>query len=227
MPLSLTRLKKAAALAVTIAPLTFAALAAPTATAQSAQSSDFADHLGRPTPMVMQQLDTFTHQPWVPPEISQALRTAVDFYAGRGALGGPALPENGPAINQFIWPTVALNCIGPTQHSTGSAIAVPGPADIPLPGVPAGHAGFVFTALGTPGAAKKQGRMHAYWLNLSNGRAGVTPLDNKGINPTGPATLSGVANTGPGHVIAVIGGNVRTTAKVCSFAPTAASFNVR
>ena len=90
-----------------------------------------------------------------------------------------------------------------------------------------GQAAFVFTALGTPPAATDQGLLYAYWINLDTLRTGVTPLVNNGINPLGPATLSGTADTGSGRVLAVVGGSVRTSTNVCAFAPTAASFHVR
>lgn len=214
-----------AALAATLA----VALAGPAAHAQPSlpQSSALLDPLGRPTPEVVRAVHDFAAQPFVPPQVADALRSAVDFFAGEGETGGPALPEDAPAFAQFLWPTVSPNCIGPGLHSTASAIAVPGPAAIPAPGAPAGHAAFVFTALGTPAAAEEQGGMNVYWVNVSNGRTGVTPLGNNRINPTGPATLSGTADTGPGHVLAVTGGTLRTTDNACLFAPTAASFNVR
>jgi len=195
--------------------------------AANAQSSPFLDELGRPTPLTVQKVNEFANQPFVPPQIAETLRTAVRFYAGQGQPGGPALPEGGPAFTQFLWPTVALNCMGPGMNSTASAIAVPGPTSIPAPGAREGQAVFTFTALGTPAAAEEQGGMNVYWVNVSNARVGVTPLGNNRINPTGPATLSGTADTGAGTVLAVVGGSVRTTSNVCFFAPTAASFNVR
>ena len=106
--------------------------------------------------------------------------------------------------------------MGKGLHSTASAIAVPGPTKTPAPGAGAGQTTFVFTALGTPAAAKDQGLMKVYWVNLNTFRTGVTPLDNNGINPTGPSTLSATANTGKGRVLAVVDGAVRTTDKTLS-----------
>lgn len=191
-----------------------------------AQSSAL-DPLGRPTPQTVARVNAFADQPFVPPQVANALRTGVQFYAGTGELGGPPLPDNAPPFTQFYWPTVSSNCIGPGLHSTASAIAVPGPAASPAPGAKAGQATFVFTALGTPAAAPEQGQMRVYWINLGNFRTGVTPLGNNGINPTGPATLSATADTGSGRVLAVVDGSVRTVDKVCPFAPTAASIDVR
>lgn len=197
------------------------------APAAHAQSSKYIDDLGRPTPYTVRQINAFADQPYVPDQVGNALRTAVQFYAGSGAAGGPPLPADAPPFTQFYWPTVSGNCIGKGLHSTASAIAVPGPTRTPAPGARPGQATFVFTALGTPAAAKQQGMMKAYWINLSNLRTGVTPLGNHGINPTGPSTLSATADTGPGRVLAVIDGSVRTVDRACAFAPTAAMFNVR
>ena len=192
-----------------------------------AKSSNPLDSLGRPTPETVARVHTFADQPQVPEQVGNALRTAVNFFAGTGELGGPPLPEDAPAFTQFAWPTVSGHCMGKGLHSTASAIAVPGPTKTPAPGAGAGQTTFVFTALGTPAAAKDQGLMKVYWVNLNTFRTGVTPLDNNGINPTGPSTLSATANTGKGRVLAVVDGAVRTTDKTCAFAPTAASINVR
>lgn len=220
----MTRALAAACLATTLALMPM----------QPAQASSTAssfnpllDELGRPTPQVVKQVNDFADQPYVPQRVGNALRTAINFYGGTGELGGPPLPSDAPPFTQFYWPTVSSNCIGPGLHSTASAIAVPGPARSPAPGAAPGQATFVFTALGTPPAAPQQGNMRVYWLNTSNFRSGVTPLGNNGINPTGPATLSATANTGPGNVIAVVDGGVRTVDRVCNFAPTVASFHVR
>lgn len=197
-----------------------------TQTARAASSNPL-DELGRPTPETIARVNAFADQPYVPEQVGNALRTAVAFFAGSGELGGPPLPKDAPAFTQFAWPTVSGNCIGKGMHSTASAIAVPGPAKSPAPGAKAGQTMFVFTALGTPAAAQKQGLMKVYWVNLSTLRTGVTPLGNNGINPTGPSTLSATANTGKGRVLAVADGSVRTTDRTCAFAPTAASINVR
>lgn len=231
-----TRALAAACLATALAvfqliPVTPATLATPLATAQTLSAASSVnpplDELGRPTPDVIRHVNAFADKPYVPDRVGNALRTAVNFYGGTGELGGPPLPADAPPFTQFYWPTVSSNCIGPGLHSTASAIAVPGPATSPAPGAAPGQATFVFTALGTPAAAPQQGLMRVYWFNTSNFRSGVTLLGNNGINPTGPATLSATAATGPGNVIAVVDGGVRTLDKVCNFAPTAASFHVR
>lgn len=196
------------------------------AAAQSSSSTPALDGLGRPTPETVARVHAFADQPYVPAQVADALRTAVNFFAGTGPIGGPPLPDDAPPFTQFYWPTVSSNCIGPGLHSTASALVVPGPAASPAPGAGAGEATFVFTALGTPAAAEEQGGLKAYWINLDTFRTGVTQLNNNRINPTGPATLSGTAHTGPGRVIAVVDGHVRTADNVCHFAPTAATFSV-
>ncbi|UIZ92884.1 hypothetical protein JZY91_03810 [Corynebacterium sp. CNCTC7651] len=217
-------LTRAATCAVAAAAI---AVGAAAATPAAAQSSVYLDELGRPTDHTVQRVNAFADQPFVPPQVANALRTAVNFYAGTGELGGPPLPEDAPPFTQFYWPTVSSNCIGEGLHSTASALVVPGPATTPAPGAGPGEATFVFTALGTPAAAPEQGELRAYWINIDNLRTGVTQLGNNQINPLGPATLSGTANTGPGRVLAVIDGHVRTADNVCAFAPTAATFSVR
>ncbi|WP_018295879.1 hypothetical protein [Corynebacterium lubricantis] len=196
--------------------------------ASSDVASSYIDGLGRPTDYTVGKVNEFASQPWVPDDVENMLRAGASFFAGSGdELGGPELPDDAPRFTQFYWPTVSSNCIGAGMHSTASALVVPGPAENIAPAPKAGQATFVFTALGTPPAAERQGGMDVYWFNVNNLRSGVTPLDNNGINKTGPATLSGVANTGSGTVIAVVNGSVRTETNNCSFAPTAALFNVR
>lgn len=186
------------------------------------------DELGRPTPETAAQVRSFAYQPWVPQEARDAILTALAFYAGTGdGEGGVALPDNAPTFTQFLWPTVSGSCIGGELDAVGSAIAVPGPAEIPAPGARTGETAFVFTALGTSPAATKQGGMNVQWFNLNTFRHGVTTLGNHGINPDGPATLSGTANTGQGTVIAIVSGAVHTEDVSCSFIPTAAIIDAR
>lgn len=213
--------------------LTAAALAATLATAPGAHASSSGssagplDELGRPTAQTQAQVRDLVHQPWVPAQVRDAVLTALAFTAGTNGEGGPALPADGPRFTQFHWPTVSGSCIGGELDAVGTAIAVPGPADIPVPGPDAGQTAFVFTALGTAPAAAEQGQMHVQWFNLSTLRHGSVPLDNHGINPDGPATLSGKADTGNGTVVAVVSGAVRTEESTCSFLPTAAIIDAR
>ncbi|MDK8577809.1 hypothetical protein QP905_05545 [Corynebacterium pseudodiphtheriticum] len=179
------------------------------------------DHLRRPTPETAAQIRNFAHQPWVPPQAKDAILQALDFAIGAGETGGPDLPKQGPQFTQFGWPTVAGSCINGTHNSVGTAIAVPGPADIPLPGAKAHETAFLFTALGTAPAAQHQD-MRAHWFNLSNGKHGSIGLGNHGINPEGPATISGVADTGRGIIVALVEGSVHTEDSTCNYFPTAA-----
>lgn len=180
-------------------------LASPaTASAQSL------DELGRPTEPVLQAIEGLADQQWIPEDTRGTILRVVGFFRGTGEPGTP-LPENGPTIAQFAYPTIMQNCIGGDQTAVGAATAIPGPADLPLPGVPAGQLGFVFTALGTEGVAEHQIQpMTVDWINIHNGRRGQTVLTYNGINEGGPATVNGVADTGPGQVLMVLQGGVTT-----------------
>ncbi len=166
----------------------------------------------------------------LPDKLKSTLETVITFLDGSGG-GGPELPPaEGPVIAQFLYPTIGKACISDSADSIGSALAVPGPAALPPPGPAAGHAGFVFTALGTaPIAEKQEAPLTVTWINLDNRRTGVNDLtgDSK-INPDGPATISAIADTGPGRVLAVISGSITTQSKEdpaeparsCGFLPT-------
>lgn len=178
--------------------------AAPSAGAQSL------DELGRPTEPVLQQIENLAEQPWIPEDSRDTIARVVGFFRGTGEPGTP-IPENGPTIAQFAYPTLMENCIGAEETAVGTATAIPGPADLPLPGVPPGQLGFVFTALGTEGVAEHQVQpMTVEWINIHNGRHGSTELTYHGINEDGPATVNGVADTGPGQVLMMLQGGVTT-----------------
>lgn len=218
----------AAGLAGVPSPATAQATSNPAALSAAAASSSLVDPLGRPTPAVQKAVKDFAHQPGIPAQVRDALLRGLEFTAGTGNIGGPDLPQDSPEFRQGFWPTVSRNCMGPGLNSTGSLIAVPGPARIPAPAPTAGQATFVFTALGTKPAADQQGSMNVHWINLANLRSGVTPLLNHGINKTGPATLSNAADTGSGPVLAVVSGAVTTDdGRTCGFAPTALSVTVK
>ncbi|MGO2865276.1 Rv1157c family protein [Corynebacterium casei] len=186
------------------------------------------DELGRPTAATQAQVRDFANQPWMPREARNAILSALAFYAGEGdGESGVPLVEGGPNFEQFYWPTVSGKCIGGQGDSVGSAIAVPGPTEIPAPGAKSGETAFVFTALGTEPAAQRQGDMHVQWFNIDTFKTGITPLSNNGINSDGPATVSGTASTGKGTIVAVVSGTVKTQEQPCSFVPTAAIFEVK
>lgn len=169
----------------------------------------------------------------LPPQIKSTLERIIAFLDGSGG-GGPELPpKDGPVIAQFLYPTIGKGCIGPTADSVGTALAVPGPATLPPPGPKAGQAGFVFTALGTKSPTAEQNPpMTVQWMNLDTRQTGVLPLtDAAKINPDGPATLSAIADTGSGRIVAVIAGSLTTKAadadpRTCSFLPTLGFFTV-
>lgn len=235
----LTALAVAGAIAATSAATAPAASANPaeelyslsTNVASNLSSGLPVDHLGRPTEAARQQIMNMVNQPWVPQEIRAIVTQALGFVSDNEG-GEIEIPENAPDIAQFAWPTRADRCIGGTSASIGSAFAVPGPAGLPLPGVEAGQSAFVFTALGTGPLAEQQNTgMQVQWANLSNFTHGTTVLGNTGINPDGPSTISGVANTGRGLIVAVLSGGLTTStdngSANCTFAPTAVVFDVR
>lgn len=188
------------------------------------------DSLGRPAPHILAQMEAVANNPATPANIKPLLLKLVSFFRGDGEPG-IEVPNNAPRFTQFIWPTIADSCIDGDNKAVGAAMAVPGPASLPLPGVGRGEVNFVFTALGTGTVAEKQTtHMSARWINITNGRTGSTPLAYTGINPDGPATINGIAQTGSGTVLALIEGGVTTNndsgPSNCNFLPTAASIPV-
>ncbi|WP_431956815.1 Rv1157c family protein [Nocardia lijiangensis] len=168
----------------------------------------------------------------LPPQIKSTLERIITFLDGSGG-GGPQLPQDGPVIAQFLYPTIGKGCISASADSVGTALAVAGPATLPPPGPEAGQTGFVFTALGTKAPTAVQNPpMTVQWLNLDTRQSGVAPLtDEAKINPEGPATLSAIVNTGYGRIVAVVGGSLTTKApdaepRTCSFLPTLGFFTV-
>ncbi|WP_051027350.1 Rv1157c family protein [Nocardia higoensis] len=166
----------------------------------------------------------------LPPQIKSTLERIITFLDGSGG-GGPDLPKNGPAIAQFLYPSIGKACISDSGDSIGTALAVTGPAELPPPGPKAGQTGFVFTALGTKSPTAEQNPpLTVQWLNLDTRQSGVAQLtDEAKINPGGPATLSAIVDTGHGRIAAVIGGSLTTKAegaepRTCSFLPTLGFF---
>ena len=189
------------------------------------------DHLGRPAPHVLAQIENVADNPATPEQLKPVLKKLVGFFRGDGEPG-VEVPENAPNFVQFGWPTIAGSCIDGKNNAVGTAMGVPGPASLPLPGVGKGEINFVFTALGTGTVAKRQTtQMNVHWININNGRLGSTKLGYNGINPEGPATVNGAAKTGSGTVVALLEGGVTTNndngPSNCNFLPTASIINVR
>lgn len=158
---------------------------------------------------------------------AKRILTSIITFLDGSAGGGPDIPTDGPVISQFFYPTVGKGCISATADSVASALAVPGPAQLPPPGPGTGQTGFVFTALGTAPLADTQAApLTANWVNVDTGRTGATVLTGAaGINPDGPATLSAIADTGKGRVLAAVSGSISTEAGItCSFLPTIGAF---
>lgn len=184
------------------------------ATAQSSSSST--DNLGRPNQDILNAATNWAET--LPAPLKDQVLAAVGFF---GDNGEGKVPQNGPVISQFLWPTVSRGCIAGGGDSVGSAVAVPGPADLPLPGVEPGNTAFVFTSLGTDGARDTD--MTVQWINLTTLHTETTRLEaSPDLNPDGPATVTGTAATGGGPVLALIHGHVNG----CYFPPTVASFSV-
>jgi hypothetical protein len=181
-------------------------------------------------------LTAILNQDGVPSELRSGAQDIAEFMGGATttAPGGPPLPTDGPPISQFLYPTMGLDCIGPGQHSIATALAVSGPAGIPVPGPKKGEAAFVFTALGTGGATGEipPDPLTVQWLNLDTNKGGQATLDAKArINPDGPTTLSTIVGTERGRVIASIFGSIRTKSEAgpvtCGFAPTVGLIEVQ
>ena len=185
----------------------------------------------RPQDAILEQAKQLLANLNLPPQIKTMLSAVIAFLDGSGG-GGPELPKDGPAIAQFLYPSVGRGCISATADSVGTALAVPGPAQLPPPGPKAGQAGFVFTALGTKSPTAEQNPpMTVTWLNLDNRRSATQTLtDAAKINPGGPATLTAIADTGPGRVVAVVSGSLSTETdagpRSCDFLPTIGMFTV-
>lgn len=192
--------------------------------APATASAQILDELGRPNEQILGSVESSAQNPAVPEDVRSSAERLVAFFRGEGEPG-VGIPENGPAIAQFLYPTVMENCIDGNSSAVGTATAIPGPADLPLPGVPPQQTAFVFTALGTgPVAEQQMEPLVVDWFNPANGRRGSTELVFNGMNPEGPATVSGVADTGAGQVLAVLRGGVTTSfdggTANCRVAPT-------
>ncbi|MBD0023029.1 hypothetical protein GII33_15630 [Gordonia pseudamarae] len=153
-------------------------------------------------------------------------------YTRKKAESDPVIPTgpNAPKIQEFLYPTIGIGCMGLSDGFTaslGRALTTAGPQEAPAPGPKTGEAGYVYTALGTGPAVKNPAqKLWVSWLNIDTGRNGQTELKrNERINVAdGPGTFTGIARTGKGRVISTIHGTVTTTSKgkvaSCGIAPT-------
>jgi hypothetical protein len=139
-----------------------------------------------------------------------------------------AAPDFGPGApitQDFMYPSIGSNCLADGSSAIAAALSVAGPATIPLPGPQAGQTAYVFTAVGTPGPAEVQKLpLNVTWVNLTTGKSGTVTLKPRtDINPDGPTTLTGIADTGSGSIMSTIFGQVTTKEKQCQFLPTIGS----
>lgn len=190
------------------------------------------DIAGNPQADLLAQARVILQTAPLSPELKATLTRVITFLDGSGG-GGPDLPQNGPAIAQFLYPTIGKGCIDGESDAIATALAVPGPAHLPPPGPGVGQAGFVLTALGTePSSDHPAEPLIASWVNIDNGQRGEVELTNRSrINPDGPATLSAIADTGSGRVLAVISGGITTIPEggapvSCTILPTVGMFHV-
>lgn len=177
-----------------------------------------------PADEIAAAIKQITSQPGVPEEISSALDRVAGFLTGEGEPGWEQ-PEGAPSTSDFPLPSVAENCINGEGRSFGLATSIPGPAALPLPGVPAHQVGYIFTGLGTDGIYNNQTNMRVHWVNIANGQYGTTPLTYNGINADSHGTVNGVANTGAGIVVSVVEGGFTTNGdngpSECNYTPSA------
>lgn len=137
----------------------------------------------------------------------------------------PGYAPGSPITQDFMYPSIGSNCLADGSSSIAAALSVAGPATIPLPGPQAGQTAYVFTAVGTPGPAEVQKLpLNVTWVNLTTGKSGTVTLKPRtDINPDGPTTLTGIADTGSGSIMSTIFGQVTTKEKQCQFLPTIGS----
>ncbi|BBX95468.1 hypothetical protein MLAC_07620 [Mycobacterium lacus] len=209
--------------------------------------------MGVPAPAPMATPPDATPVPHVPPigvePGTQAhLPTGVDptHVAGPAPIAAPttlppaAAPAPGPAAapaaapgfgpdapptQDFMYPSIGVNCLGEGSNALATALSVAGPAKIPAPGPGPGQTAYVFTAVGTPGPAEVQRLpLNVTWVNLTTGKSGSATLKPRpDINPDGPTTLTVIADTGSGSIMSTIFGQVTTKERQCQFMPTIGS----
>ena len=145
--------------------------------------------------------------------------------APAAAPGGREFGPDAPPTQDFMYPSISNGCLKDGGNVLATAISVAGPAKIPTPGPGPSQTAYVFTAVGTPGAAAEQTLpLNVTWVNLSTGKSGTATLKPRpDINPAGPTTLTAIVDTGSGSIISTIFGQVTTTEKQCQFMPTIGS----
>jgi len=159
------------------------------------------------------------------PEAVPAAAPAPDGAPPAEAAANPQFGPDAPVTQDFLYPSISNGCLKDGGNVLATAISVAGPAKIPAPGPAAGQTAYVFTAIGTPGAAAEQKLpLNVTWVNLTTGKSGSATLKPRSdINPEGPTTLSVIADTGSGSIMSTIFGQVTTTEKQCQFMPTIGS----
>jgi hypothetical protein len=137
----------------------------------------------------------------------------------------PGFSPDTPPTQEFMYPSISNGCLADGGNVLATALSVAGPAKIPTPGPKTGQTAYVFTAIGTPGPAEVQKLpLNVTWVNLTTGKSGsVTLKPQPDINPDGPTTLTGIADTGSGSIMSTIFGQVTTKDKQCQFMPTIGS----
>src|SRR4051812_13349115 len=159
------------------------------------------------------------------PEAAPAGLANPDGAPAPEAAANPQFGPDAPTTQDFLYPSISNGCLKDGGNVLATAISVAGPAKIPAPGPAAGQTAYVFTAIGTPGAAAEQKLpLNVTWVNLTTGKSGSATLKPRSdINPEGPTTLSVIADTGSGSIMALIFSQATTTEKQCQFMPTIGS----
>ena len=142
----------AALLSAALAPAAIAQPGIPTPNLGSIPQAPSSSDL--PSDEIAAAIERITSQPGVPEEIGGALERVSNFLTGEGD-GEPGWEQPGGDINKsdFPLPSIAQNCIDGEGNSIGMATSFPGPQELPLPGVPAGQTGYIFTGLAQTGGA--------------------------------------------------------------------------
>ncbi len=160
-----------------------------------------------------------------PPAPGAAAPAPAPAPAPAAPAAAPGFGPDAPPTQDFMYPSIGINCLADGSNSIATALSVAGPAKIPTPGPGPGQTAYVFTAVGTPGPAEVQKLpLNVTWVNLTTGKSGSATLKPRpDINPDGPTTLSVIADTGSGSIMSTIFGQVTTKERQCQFMPTIGS----